>query len=183
MRPGGARSVAVESLLLKHQLLILNRSRERAPNLRVSDRLVAGLCALMIRPARLLRTAIVLKPSTLMGVHRASRMTALGTKRMVRMAKSGTLVSDQSRKSLEGRFPVISALCVPERAGRYRHFPRVSRPSGSAPGTPKTKWRWVQRPGLPSPHPNSLLTEKRSRNLAGLWGLRSALSMHKRLDS
>ena len=36
-RPGGVRSVLAESVLLKHQLLILNRSRRRAPNLRVSD--------------------------------------------------------------------------------------------------------------------------------------------------
>ena len=28
--PGGARSVVAESLLVKHQLLIINRSRERA---------------------------------------------------------------------------------------------------------------------------------------------------------
>ena len=40
--PGGARSVVAESLLLKQQLLILNRSRKRAPNLRFSDRLVAA---------------------------------------------------------------------------------------------------------------------------------------------
>ena len=71
LRPGGARSVVAESLLLKHQLLILNRTRERAPNLRPTDRLIVGLCALMIRPARLLRTAIVLRPSTLMSFHRA----------------------------------------------------------------------------------------------------------------
>jgi len=32
MRPGGARAVAAESLLLRHQLLILKRSRNRAPN-------------------------------------------------------------------------------------------------------------------------------------------------------
>jgi hypothetical protein len=31
--PGGARSIVAESLLVKHQLLIVNRSRERAPNL------------------------------------------------------------------------------------------------------------------------------------------------------
>jgi len=36
-RRGGVRSVLAESVLLKHQLLILNRSRRRAPNLRVSD--------------------------------------------------------------------------------------------------------------------------------------------------
>jgi hypothetical protein len=43
--PGGARSVVAESLLLKHQLLILNRSRARAPNLRPIDRVIAGLCS------------------------------------------------------------------------------------------------------------------------------------------
>jgi hypothetical protein len=37
----GARSIVAESLLLKHQLLILNRSRERAPNLRPSDQMIA----------------------------------------------------------------------------------------------------------------------------------------------
>src|SRR2546427_1819705 len=64
--PGGMRSVVAESVLVKHQLLILNRSRARSPNLRTSDRLVVGLCALLIRPARLIRSAIVLRPSTLL---------------------------------------------------------------------------------------------------------------------
>jgi hypothetical protein len=44
IRPGGVRGVVAESVLAKHQLLILNRSRRRAPNLRASDRLVAGFC-------------------------------------------------------------------------------------------------------------------------------------------
>ncbi len=69
--PGGARSVVAESVLVKHQLLILNRSRKRSPNLRFSDRLVAGLCVLLMRPRRLIRSAIVLKPSTLLSLHRA----------------------------------------------------------------------------------------------------------------
>ena len=69
--PGGARSVVAESVLVKHQLLILNRSRKRSPNLRLSDRMVAGLCALLMRPRRLIRSAIVLKPSTLLSLHRA----------------------------------------------------------------------------------------------------------------
>ena len=49
--PGGARSVVAESVLVKQQLLILNRSRKRSPNLRFSDRLVAGVCALPHAPA------------------------------------------------------------------------------------------------------------------------------------
>ena len=71
LRPGGLRSVAVESLLVKHQLLMLNRSRERAPNLRPMDRVITGLCAGFMRPTRLIRSAIVLKPSTIMSFHRA----------------------------------------------------------------------------------------------------------------
>ena len=71
--PGGIRSVIAESVLAKQQLLILNRLRQRSPNLRTSDRLVAGLCALFIRPARLIRSAIVLKPSTLLNFHQVMR--------------------------------------------------------------------------------------------------------------
>jgi hypothetical protein len=59
--PGSARSVVAESVLLKHHLLVLNRSRKRCPNLRLSDRMVAGVCAPLIRPGRLIRSAIVLK--------------------------------------------------------------------------------------------------------------------------
>src|SRR5262249_38232401 len=55
----------------KHQLLILNRSRKRSPNLRASDRIVAGLCGLLIPPVRLTRCAIILKPSTLLSFHQA----------------------------------------------------------------------------------------------------------------
>ena len=71
LRPGGVRSIVAESLLLKHQLLILNRSRQPAPNLSASDRILAGWLTLSLRPTRLLRSAIVLKPSTLLGLHQA----------------------------------------------------------------------------------------------------------------
>jgi putative transposase len=69
-KPGGLRAVVAESMLVRHQLLILNRGRKRAPNLKVSDRFIAGLCTLFIRPTRVLRAAIVLKPSTLLRLHR-----------------------------------------------------------------------------------------------------------------
>jgi transposase InsO family protein len=68
--PGGIRSVVAEYVLLKHQMLILNRSHKRAPNLRASDRFIAGFCALFMRPIRLVRSAIVLKPSTLLNLQR-----------------------------------------------------------------------------------------------------------------
>jgi hypothetical protein len=56
--PGGLRSVVAESALARHQLLILNRGRKRAPNLRARDRIIAGLCTLFMRPARVLRSPL-----------------------------------------------------------------------------------------------------------------------------
>ena len=59
--------------MVKQQLLILNRSRHRVPNLRASDRILAGECALFMRPARVIRSAIVLRPSTILDFHRILR--------------------------------------------------------------------------------------------------------------
>jgi hypothetical protein len=70
-RPGGPRAVVAESVLIKHQMLILNRSRRRAPNLRIQDRLIAGFCSLWIKPGRLRKVALAFKTSTLLGFHRA----------------------------------------------------------------------------------------------------------------
>ncbi|MGB5611254.1 MAG: hypothetical protein WBM67_01235 [Sedimenticolaceae bacterium] len=36
--PGGARAVVADSLLMKQQLLVINRSRRRAPKLSAFDR-------------------------------------------------------------------------------------------------------------------------------------------------
>jgi hypothetical protein len=67
-RPGGVRAVAVESLAVKHQLLIMNRSRRRSPNLTRWDRAILGFCTL---PRRLGKMAVILKTSTLLRLHRA----------------------------------------------------------------------------------------------------------------
>src|SRR5579863_111785 len=66
---GRTRSVLAESVLIRHQLLILNRGHKRAPNLSPLDRMIAGVCTLFVRRARLLRSAILLKPSTLVHLH------------------------------------------------------------------------------------------------------------------
>ena len=71
VEPGGVRAVIAESVLNKHQLLILNRSRRRAPNLHTLDRLIAGFCSLWIKPKRRCRLAIAFKPSTFLNFHRA----------------------------------------------------------------------------------------------------------------
>src|SRR5712671_7278208 len=62
--PGGARSVVAESLILKHQLLILNRSRKRAPRLGPVDRLLLGLGTLLVSPRRLIKVAVAIRPAT-----------------------------------------------------------------------------------------------------------------------
>ena len=66
----GTRALLAESMLLKQQLLVLRRSRRRAPNLGTVDRLLFGFWTLFLNPRRLLRAAIILKPSTLLRFHR-----------------------------------------------------------------------------------------------------------------
>ena len=71
LRPGGVRAVAAESLLLKHQLLISNRSRHRAPNLTNLDRFVLGLATLFVSPRRIPKLGALVKPATLFQFHKA----------------------------------------------------------------------------------------------------------------
>ena len=73
LRPGGIKAVLAENLFLKQQLLVLQRSRRRAPNLRPADRVLLGFWPLFLNPRRLLRAAVLFKPSTLLRFHRALR--------------------------------------------------------------------------------------------------------------
>jgi hypothetical protein len=69
--PGGVRAVVAETLLVKHQLLIINRARRRAPSLRVPDRILVGLWSLSMNRNRVLKAAIIVKPATILRFHRA----------------------------------------------------------------------------------------------------------------
>ena len=71
LRPGGVRAVGTESLLLKHQLLISSRSRQRAPNLTALDRFVLGLTTLFLNPCRIPKLGSLIKPATLLKFHKA----------------------------------------------------------------------------------------------------------------
>ncbi len=73
MGPGGTRAVVAETLLIKHQLVVLNRPRRRAPNLTATDRIVMGLCTLFMNPSRIRKVAAALKPATLLAFHRAMK--------------------------------------------------------------------------------------------------------------
>ena len=57
LRLGGARAVAAESLLLKHQLIVGSRARRRAPNLTSLDRFILGLSSLFVSPHRIAKFA------------------------------------------------------------------------------------------------------------------------------
>ncbi len=69
--PGGVRAVIAESLVLKHQLIVLNRARNRAPRLTAWDRLLFGIGALWVAPNRRPKIAIGIRPRTLLRFHRA----------------------------------------------------------------------------------------------------------------
>ena len=69
--PGHVRAVIAENLLLKHQLIVLRRARQRAPNLRRGDRLRCGFWSLFLSPGRLHKAAIAFRPSTLLAFHHA----------------------------------------------------------------------------------------------------------------
>ena len=66
---GGAKAVVADSLLMKQQLLIINRSRQRAPNLSALDRFLLGFWSLFLNPRRILRAAVIIRPSTLLKFH------------------------------------------------------------------------------------------------------------------
>jgi transposase InsO family protein len=129
--PGGVRSVVAESVLVKHQLLILNRSRKRSPNLRFADRMVAGLCALVMRPGRLIRSAIVLKPSTLLSLHRAL------TQRKYRRLFSSTVPTKPGPKGPTEE--VIAAVVDMKRRNPTWGCPRIAQQIALAFGIPITK--------------------------------------------
>src|SRR6266436_4922897 len=69
--PGGVRAVIAENLLLKQQLIVLRRARQRAPNLTPSDRLLCGFGSLFLSLGRIRKVAIGVRPSTLLAFHQA----------------------------------------------------------------------------------------------------------------
>ncbi len=71
LRPGGVKALIAENLLLKHQLGILARARQKSPNLKTSDRFLLGALSLLVSPRRLFSVAIIIKPATLLKFHRA----------------------------------------------------------------------------------------------------------------
>ena len=56
---------------MKQQLLVISRSRRRAPNLSALDQLLLGFGSLFLSPHRIQRAAVIIRPSTLLRFHEA----------------------------------------------------------------------------------------------------------------
>ena len=129
--PGGARALVAESVLVKQQLLILNRSRKRSPNLCLAERLVAGVCTLLMRPSRLVRAAAVLKPSTLLRLRRAL------IRRKYRRLFSSTVPTKSGPKGPSQ--DVIAAVVDMKRRNPTWGCPRIAQQIALAFGIPMNK--------------------------------------------
>jgi putative transposase len=121
---GGTRAVLAENILLKQQLLVLQRSRRRAPNLHTAGRLLFGSCSQFLSPRRLIRTAIISKPAALLRFHR-------GFKDL----KYRLLYSSRSKKKPAPKGPsaeLIRAIC--ELKGRNPRFgcPKIAQHLGKS---------------------------------------------------
>jgi hypothetical protein len=71
LQPGGAKSIMAETLFMKHQLTVCNRTRKRSPNLTAMDRFLIGMYSLHIHPNRIAKVAKIIKPTTLLNYHKA----------------------------------------------------------------------------------------------------------------
>jgi transposase InsO family protein len=114
----GARAVLAESLILKHQLLVIQRSRHRAPNLRPADRVLLGCLSRFLDRRRLLRAAVILKPATLLRFHR-----------MLRDLKYRCLYSSQPKRKPGPKGPsleLIQAICELKRRNPRFGCPKIA---------------------------------------------------------
>ena len=58
LRPGGSNGLVAEVLLLRQQLLVLKRGKKKCPPLTTTDRLIMGICTLVMTPKRIGQSAI-----------------------------------------------------------------------------------------------------------------------------
>lgn len=63
LKPGGAKALMAENIILRNQLILVNRHRKKSPSLSLWDRLTFAFLAAILYPKRLARVAIIIKPS------------------------------------------------------------------------------------------------------------------------
>lgn len=69
--PGGTKALIAESLLVKHQFLIIQRSCGTKPSLTTLDRFLCGFLSLFMHPQRIRKAAVIIKPATVTKFRRA----------------------------------------------------------------------------------------------------------------
>jgi putative transposase len=114
----GARALLAENLLLKHQFPVLERSHRRAPYLHPFDRLLFGFWTSFLSPRRLLRAAVILKPSTL-----------LRFDRLLRQCKHRFLYASRPKRKPGPGGPspeLIQAICEFKRRNQRFSCPRIA---------------------------------------------------------
>ena len=128
IQPGGSRAVVAENLILKQQLIIHSRARQRAPNLTTQDRSLLGFLSQFLNPRRIAGTAIIIRPSTLLSFHNETAQPTIRLSQNRTTDQSGIRIGTRqrccqanSRNSLPPRSQ-HSAACSktlhPGRAGR-----------------------------------------------------------------
>ena len=70
-KPNGTKALIAENLLLRKQLITVSRKYKRSPNLSFWNRFIFALLSSLIRPARLIKSAIIIKPATFIKFHQA----------------------------------------------------------------------------------------------------------------
>jgi len=60
-----------ENIILRKQLIVINRGRKRTPSIDLWDRLAFGFLTAIIYPKRIARAAIIIKPAMLIKFHKA----------------------------------------------------------------------------------------------------------------
>ena len=94
-RPGGVKALILENRVLKQQLIIMNRGNKKSPKLSVFDRFMLGLSVFFIGEKRLHKIAVIFKPATILGFHRAL------VRRKYSRLYSNTANKKPGRKSLD----------------------------------------------------------------------------------
>jgi hypothetical protein len=127
MGPGGAKTIVADSLLIKQQLLIINRSRRRAPHLTVLDRFLLGFWSLFLSPRHIQRAAVMIRPSTLLKFHRLLKQ------RKYRLLHSSVR---RGKPELKGPSPeLIQAIVECKRRNPRFGCPRIAQQINKAFGT------------------------------------------------
>jgi putative transposase len=71
IKPEGTKALIAENMMLRKQLIKQSRNQKRCANLSFWDRLFFAIAAHFINPSRLFKSAILIKPATIIKFHKA----------------------------------------------------------------------------------------------------------------